>query len=138
MASLLRWKRRSATMLTVANNSSEEKPLQVTPFVVHATRGVIRQQRMRRKTMIALLFLALVLLVSGTTFLAPVLNPHEHWLTALIFWIACVWFTITAFLLAIFDLTAVGRAGRREQRELQQRHSAETPLRPDSGNTRVE
>src|SRR4051794_39837188 len=92
---LLRSERRSATMAAVANNSADEKPLETGSFVVHATRGVIRDQPMRRKIMCGLLLVALLLLRCGSTFLSSFVNPREHLVFSLIFWIACVWFTIT-------------------------------------------
>ena len=108
----------------VANNSADEKPLEAGAFVVHATRGVIRGRSSRRKMMIILLALALFLLVAGSTFLSSMLNPRAHLVLALIFWIACVWFTITALLLALFDLAAVRREARREQRELKRSYAS--------------
>jgi membrane protein implicated in regulation of membrane protease activity len=107
----------------VANKGPEEKDLQYTSFVVHATRGVIRAQSIRRKTMFALLVLAMLLLFSGITFLAPMLNPREHLVAALFFWIACVWLTLTALLLALFDLVSVRRTARQEALKLRQQHS---------------
>jgi membrane protein required for beta-lactamase induction len=98
----------------------EEKELQATSFIVHATRGVIRDQKTRRKAMAVLLALAVLLLVSGLTFLQPVLNPHEHPWLVLLFWIVCVWFTFTATLLALFDLLAVRLAARRAERALRE------------------
>ena len=73
--------------------------------------------------MFALLILAMVLLFCGTTFLAPLLNPREHLVAALVFWIACVWLTLTALLLALFDLVSVRRAARREDLKLRQQYS---------------
>ena len=68
-------------------NSPEEKLLQATLFLVLATRGVIRDQKTRRKAMLFLLALALVLLILGGTLLPPLLNPpREHLLFALFFW----------------------------------------------------
>lgn len=107
----------------MANKAPDEKHLQHTSFVVHATRGVIREQTTRRKTMFALLVLAMLLLFSGITFLAPMLNPREHLAAALIFWIACVWLTLTALLLALFDLVSVRQAARREALKLRQQYS---------------
>ena len=66
----------------------------------------------------------LFLLVAGSTFLSSMLNPRQHLVLALIFWIACVWFTITALLLALFDLAAVRREARREQRELKRSYAS--------------
>jgi len=102
-------------------NSHDEKQLKTTSFVVHATRGVIRDQRTRRKAMASLLGLAVLLLISGLTFLAPALNPHEHPWLVLLFWIVCVWLTFTATLLALFDLLAVRLEAKRVERELREK-----------------
>jgi len=101
----------------VIDNSPNEKSLQTTSFVVHATRGVIRDQRVRRKMMLVLLVGAVVLLLCGLTFLQPTLSPHEHPWRVIIFWIACIWLTLTALLLAIFDLLMVRMEARRALRE---------------------
>src|SRR5260370_17388060 len=85
-------------------NLPDEKRLRTTSFVVHATRGVIRDQGTRRKAMLFLLALALLLLISGFTFLQPALNPLEHPWRVILFWIVCIWFTFTSLLLALFDL----------------------------------
>ncbi len=73
--------------------------------------------------MFALLILAMLLLFGGVTFLAPMLNPKEHLVAALLFWIACVWLTLTALLLALFDLVSVRRTARREELRLRQQYS---------------
>ena len=101
-------------------NFPDEKPLQTTSFVVHATRGVLRDQKTRRKTMVFLLALALLLLLLGGTVLAPWLNPREHLIGALVFWLACIWLTLTATLLAIFDLLAVRLETKRAKRALRE------------------
>ena len=107
----------------MAQNPPDEKPLRSIPFVIHATRGVIRDQSVRRKAMFVLLLTALLLLFLGSTFLASFLNPREHLGWALFFWITCVWLTLTALLLAIFDLLMVRMAARAEERLLQSRGS---------------
>ena len=99
----------------------EEKRLQATSFVIHATRGVIRDQRTRRKAMVFLLTLALLLLISGFTFLQPALNPHEHPWRVVLFWIVCVWLTFTATLLALFDLLILRLEARRAERALREK-----------------
>ena len=103
----------------------EEKPLQATSFIVHATRGVIRDQQTRRKAMVLLLGIALLLLVLGATVLAPWLNPRQHLIATLIFWLACIWLTLTALLLALFDLLVVRLQARRVQRELREKLRSE-------------
>ena len=95
-------------------------------FVVHATRGVIRDEGTRRKAMLLMLAVALLLLISGFTFLQPLLNPQEHPWRVILFWVACIWFTFTALLLAIFDLLAMRLAAKRAERTLRERLKGET------------
>lgn len=87
-------------------------------FVVHATRGVIRDQTTRRKTMFVLLVGALVLLFGGSTFLSPILNPREHPGWFIFYWFVCGWLTVTAMLLALFDLLIVRAQARKGARLL--------------------
>ncbi|HEX4639697.1 MAG TPA: hypothetical protein VH170_09435 [Chthoniobacterales bacterium] len=103
------------------DDSPHQKDLQSVSFIVHATRGVIRDQRTRRKAMAFLLGVAVLLLISGLTFLQPLLNPHEHPWFVIFFWIVCVWLTFTATLLALFDLLLVRAQARRAQRELREK-----------------
>lgn len=102
----------------MTNNSPEDKPLRTTSFVIHATRGVIRDQTLRRKTMFVLILIALLLLISGFTFLQSSLNPREHLLWFGFYWVICLWFTLTAMLLALFDLLTVRREARKERQML--------------------
>ena len=105
-------------------NSPDEKHLQTTSFVAHATRGVIRDQKTRRKAMLFLLALALLLLIAGFTFLQTALNPREHPWRVIFFWIVCIWLTFTALLLALFDLLVVRLQARRAERALREKFEA--------------
>ena len=104
--------------------SPEEKDLHALSFVVHATRGVIRGQNTRRKAMLFLLALALLLLISGFTFLQSALNPQEHPWRVILFWIVCIWLTFTAMLLALFDLLVLRLEARRAERALREKLEA--------------
>src|SRR5947209_5087312 len=108
-------------------NSREEKQLEPTSFIVHATRGVVRDQRTRRKAMAFLLGVAVLLLISGLTILQPILNPHEHPWLVLAFWIVCIWLTFTATLLALFVLLVVRLQARRARRELREKFKTAGP-----------
>jgi len=111
----------------MSNDRSEEKKLRALSFVVHATRGVIRDQKTRRRTMIVLLVAALLLLFAGATFLEAPLNPRQHPLGFLLFWIGCGWLTLTALLLAIFDMLILKLEGRRTQCALRENLKSKTP-----------
>jgi uncharacterized membrane protein len=99
----------------------EEKELEPVSFIVHATRGIIRDQRTRRKAMTFLLALAVLMLIAGFTMLQSFMNPREHPWFVILFWVACVWLTFTAALLAIFDLLIVRLEARRAQRALREK-----------------
>src|SRR5713101_4787534 len=101
--------------------SPEEKDLHAVSFVVHATRGLIRDQNTRRKAMLFLLMLALLLLILGFTFLQPALNPQEHPWRVIFFWIVCIWLTSTALLLALFDLLVLRLQARQAERALREK-----------------
>ena len=107
-------------------DESKEKNLQTVSFVAHATRGVIRDQRTRRKAMVFCLAIALLMLVVGFTVFQTVLNPREHPWFVILFWIACVWMTFTATLLAIFDLLIIRTEARRAQRALREKLESES------------
>ena len=95
-----------------------EKTLRSVSFAVHATRGVIRDQTARRKTMFVLLVVALVLLFAGSTFLHSILNPRAHPVWFISYWLVCGWLTVTAILLALFDLLVVRAQARKAERLL--------------------
>ena len=105
----------------MSNGKSEEKRLRAVSFVVHATRGVIRDQKTRRRTMLALLVVALALLLAGSTILQAPLNPRERPLGFLLFWIACGWLTFTSLLLAVLDMLMLKLESRRARRALREK-----------------
>lgn len=76
--------------------------------------------------MLFLLVLALLLLISGFTFLRPALNPQDHPWRVIFFWIVCIWLTFTALVLALFDLLVLRLQARRAERALREK------LRPTS------
>jgi hypothetical protein len=111
----------------MANDSPNKKELRAVSFVIHATRGVIRDHRTRRKTMFVLLMVALVLLLSGATFLQSLLSPRVHPLWFVLFWLTCAWLTLTAMLLAIFDMLMVRLEARRADRALRESLKTDSP-----------
>jgi hypothetical protein len=105
----------------VTDRLPEEKQFRTTSFVIHATRGLIRDQNTRRKAMFILLVAALALLLCGSTFLQAILNPREHPGRFIFFWVACGWLALTAILLAIFDLLMVKLEARKAERRLREK-----------------
>ena len=99
----------------------KQRSLRIASFATHATRGLLRDQAMRRKTMFWTVIVALVMLFCGATFLAPILDPKTRpgWFT--FYWLACAWVTVTVVLLAIFDLLLVRVQARDEKRALARR-----------------
>jgi hypothetical protein len=97
-----------------------EKRLRVAPFAIHATRGLLRDQKSRRRTMAVSIAVALILLATGLTVFRSWLDPHEHPWRFIFFWLACAWETVLAILLALFDvllMRAEERAARKALRE---------------------
>jgi hypothetical protein len=104
------------------------------PFTVHATRGLLRDQQSRRKTMTVSLIIAVVLMVAGLTVLRPWLDPQEHPWRFILYWLVCAWEIVLVLLLALFDLLMVRaqtRAARKLLAEQFQKESAPEP--PDAG-----
>src|SRR5438477_9762372 len=96
--------------------ADEPARLRIVSFAIHSARGVIRDQSTRRWVMFITLLVAMLMLFCGTTFLQPLLSPREHPGWFLLFWVACAWFSLTALLLALFDLLilrAKDRAARK-------------------------
>jgi hypothetical protein len=97
-----------------------EESLKVGSFATHSARGVIRDPGTRRKTMFALLFVAVLMVIAGATVLQEFLNPREHAIRFILFWLACAWLTITSLLLALFDVLMARAQARAAQRMLRE------------------
>ena len=94
------------------------KSLWISSFAAHASRGLIREQGTRRKMMFAAIAIAVLLAVAGSMFLRDSLNPREHPVWFILFWLACAWMTVLAVLLAVFDLLIARAQGRADRRRL--------------------
>src|SRR3954469_825509 len=97
-----------------------EKRLEMAPFTIHATRGLLRDPKMRRIMMAISIVVAAILLVIGLTGLRSWLNPHEHPWRFVLFWFACAWQTTLAILLALFDLLLARTQERAAQKALRE------------------
>ena len=76
--------------------------------------------------MVIVLTIALILMVVGSTALRTTLNPHERPGWFIFFWLICAWLTITAMLLALFDLLMLRAGARKERRALRDEMEKET------------
>src|SRR3954471_24955621 len=95
-----------------------EKRLDVAPFAIHATRGLVRNPRTRRKVMGILLIVALALIALGLFGQGPWLEPREHALRFILFWFAYGWVTFTVLLLAVLDLLLLRAEARQTRKDL--------------------
>jgi hypothetical protein len=109
-----------------------KKSFQVAPFAIQVTRGLLRDERSRRKTMAISVLIAVAMLVAGLTVLRPWLNPHEHPWRFIFFWFACAWETILVLLLALLDLLLLRAQARAARRAFQEEVSRMTS--PDSAD----
>ena len=110
------------------------KSFWMVPFTIHATRGLLRDQRSRRRTMTVSLIIAVALLVAGLTVFRSWLNPHEHPMRFILYWLACVWETLLVLLLALLDLLLV-RAQTRDARKILRESVANPPSQAPSSAT---
>ena len=113
-----------------------KKSFQVAPFAIQVTRGLLRDERSRRKTMGVSLLIVVVMVITGLTVLRPWLNPHEHPWRFIFFWFACAWETILVLLLALLDLLLLRAQARAARRAFQEEVSKVTsPDSPDAQDT---
>jgi apolipoprotein N-acyltransferase len=101
--------------------ADEPARLRIVSFAIHSARGVIRDQSTRRRVMFIALVVAMFMLFFGTTFLQPWLSPREHPGWFLLFWLACAWLTVTALLLALFDLLMLRTQDRTTRKSLREK-----------------
>lgn len=96
----------------------------VLKLVLQITRGLLRDQAARRSVMFYTVLAALVMLFLGVSLLWGWLRSHL--LLFLLYWGVCAWITLTATLLAIFDMLLVRAAARRARRRLEAEYLADT------------
>lgn len=100
-----------------------EKRLRVVPFSIHATRGLLRDQGMRRKMMTFFLVVVLAFVVAGLTILRPWLDPHEHRWLFIAYWLVCAWQIVLVVLLALLDLLLIRAQARAAGKAIRHEHT---------------
>lgn len=110
-----------------------KKSFWMVPFTVQVTRGLLRDERSRRKTMGISLLIVVAMVVIGLAVLRSWLDPHEHPWRFVLFWFACAWVTMLVLLLALLDLLLVRAQARAAQKALREQLSkGSTPGSPGS------
>ena len=107
-----------------------DKKLRMVSFTIHATRGLLRDERARRKTMALSLLAAVIMVGAGLTILRPWLNPHEHPWRFILYWFVCAWDTLLVLLLALLDMLLVRAQARAARRAMRAGFSPVTPELP--------
>ncbi len=82
------------------------------------TKGIIRDQRLRRSMMFWIMLAALVMLFIGAWLLTDRWGREHPWLY-LFYWLICSWLTLTGVLLALLDILALRAAQRAARRVLE-------------------
>ena len=85
-------------------------------LIIAITRGLVRSRQTRRMAMFVVMLAALLMLFAGATFLSGTLMEHPF--VFICYWAVCGWLTMTAVLLALFDLLALRADAAREKRRL--------------------
>ncbi len=65
--------------------------------------------------MFVVLLVAMLMMFGGATFLREPLDPHQHPGWFIVFWVGCAWLTLTALLLAVFDVLLIRAQARAAQ-----------------------
>jgi hypothetical protein len=84
------------------------------------TKGIIRDQQLRRSMMFWVMLTALVMLFFGSWLLSDRWGREHPWLY-LGFWLVCAWLTLIGMLLALLDILALRAAQRAARRILEKR-----------------
>lgn len=83
-------------------------------FAYLVSRGLIRDQNMRRNVMCWFIMAAVIVLFVGAVFIDDYLRVRP--MQFAVYWLFCAWLTLSAVMLAIFDILlqfAKGRATRK-------------------------
>jgi hypothetical protein len=100
----------------------------VVKFVIQISKGIVRDHQMRRWAMFHTLLGAMLMLFAGAVLIDGWLLQHH--LALFLWWAACAWLTLTAVLLALFDMLVIRAAARREKRRLERELHLKKSTRP--------
>ena len=87
-------------------------------LVILLSKGILRDSRMRRTVMLCLIGAAVVMLFFGS-----VLIPNDwarmHYCLYFLYWAFCLWITLAAVLLAVFDVLVIRATERAMRRQME-------------------
>ena len=86
-------------------------------FLIQICKGLIRSPRARRTLMFYNVLLLLIMVFVGATLLPP---WRDHPLLFIMYWFACMWLTMLAVLLALYDMAMVRLEAKRARRQLEE------------------
>ena len=88
-------------------------------LVLFIIKGILRDQKTRRKWMFWIILVALVQIFAGTVLMSDRWAHENPWLF-LIYWFVCVWLTLTGMLLALLDLLILRATHRIQRRKIEE------------------
>ncbi len=97
-------------------NNSNQARKKAPSLITTITRGILADQQLRRKAMGAIILAAAAMLMAGATFAADWL--YQRPFLFIIYWLICGWLTLTAILLALFDMLMVRKEGHAARNRL--------------------
>ena len=88
-------------------------------MIILLSKGVLRDTRLRRNLMLWLMAAALVMIFFGSWLMSDEW-ARRHYVLYFLYWAICLWITITAVLLAVFDILIIRATERAMRRRLEQ------------------
>ena len=86
-------------------------------LIVSITKGILYDRSVRRQAMFRIILAAVAMLFLGATLLSGWLMDRP--VVFILYWLACAWLTITAVLLALYDILRVRVEARKERDRLE-------------------
>ena len=87
--------------------------------IILFSKAVLRDTRLRRNVMLWVMAAALAMLFLGS-WLLPDEWARRHWILFFCYWAFCAWLTLTAVLLAIFDMLIIRATARAMRRRIEE------------------
>lgn len=88
-------------------------------MILLLSKAVLRDTRLRRNVMLWLMAAALLMLFFGSWLLADEW-ARKHYVLYFLYWAFCMWITLAAVLLAVFDMLIIRATGRAMRRQIEE------------------